>query len=256
MLPFTTKVTHQLVERLCRITAQNEPQDIDVDVDIHVHSREIHHLFTTRSSTSRDLGSEVLNDAQEQVYEAFITFLQSIAQPEVFLPVNLLNRYPQRLYCLLMSPNRSREMFEIYNKSAGDRLTYSDYELVVNSKPQILDTEAYLIAPNKYTLFMRQVNESRAINVYRSDFIDLVTNTPPPFNLHAQDIIDTLQNTVATEPVQPIEGQQLLMFPPYEEKEEMEKVTECPECGGAIQKIGVGKYFCLDCEWDNLPPLR
>jgi len=256
MLPVTTKVTHQLVERLCRITAQNELQDIDVDVDIHMYSREIHHLFMARSNLSPNFCSQVLSEAKEHAYEAFITFLQDIAQPEVFLPVNLLNRFPHRSYCLLMSSRRSHEVFEIHNASDLDRVIYNNYELIVSSTPQIRDTEAYLIAPNKYTLFMRQVNESRAINVYRSDFVDLVINTPPPLILHAQDIIETLQTNISPESAQPVEGQQLLIFPPHEEKEEMEKVVECPECGGAIQKIGVGKYFCLDCEWDNLPPLR
>ena len=254
MLPFTIKVTHQPVERLCRITARSEQQNVDVDVDIHAHSREFLPLFADRSSARLD--TEVLNEAMEFAYEAFIGFLQRIAQPDIFLPMNRLNRYPQRLYCLLMSPNRSREVFEIYNASAGNCLTYGDYELVVSRKTQLQDTEAYLIAPNKYTLFMRQTVESRAINVYRSDFIDLVTNTPPPLNLHAQDILDTLESSVAAESERAMEGEQLLIFSPDEVKKEKEKQTECPKCGGPIQKIGVGRYFCLNCEWDNLPPLR
>ena len=254
MLPFTIKVTHQPVERLCRITARSEQQNIDVVVDIHAHSRELLPLFAGRPSAS--LGTEVLNEAMEFVHEAFIGFLQRIAQPDIFLPLNHLNRYPHRLYCLFMSPNRTREAFEIYGASAGNRLTYGDYEFVVSRKTQLQDTEAYLIAPSKYTLFMRQAIESHAINVYRSDFIDLVTNTPPPLNLHSQDIIDTLESSIAAESERPTEGRQLLMFSPDEVKKEKEKQTECPKCGGLIQKIGVGRYFCLDCEWDNLPLLK
>ena len=254
MLPFAIKVTHQAVERLCRITEGRERQNIDVHVDIHAHSRELLPLFTGRSNTS--LGSEVLNEAMEFAHEAFIGFLQRIAEPDIFLPLNRLNRYPHRLYCLLMSPNSAREVFEIYNASAGSRLTYADYELAVSRKAQIQDTDAYLIAPNKYTLFMRQTVESRVINVYRSDFVDLVTNTPPPLILHAQDIIDTLEGSVVTESERPAEGQQLLMFSPDDMKKRKEKQTKCPKCGGTIQKIGVGRYFCLDCEWDNLPLLK
>lgn len=254
MLPFIIKISHQPVKRLCRITARSGRQNIDVDVDIHAHSRESLPLFADRSSAS--LGTEVLNEATEFAYEAFIGFLQRNAQPDVFLPLNHLNRYPHRLYCLLMSPNRTREVFEIYNASAGNRLTYGDYELVVSRKTQLQETEAYLIAPNKYTLFMRQAIESRAINVYRSDFIDLAANTPPPINLHPQDVIDTLESSVLAESERPTEGRQLLMFSPDEVKKEKEKQTECPKCGGPIQKIGVGRYFCLDCEWDNLPLLK
>lgn len=254
MLPFTIKVTHQPVERLCRITARSEQQNIDVDVGIHAHSREFLPLFAGRSNTGS--GTEVLNEAMEFVYEAFIGFLQRIAQPDIFLPLNHLNRYPHRLYCLLMSPNRTRETFEIYSASAANRLTYGDYEFVVSRKTQLQDTEAYLIAPNKYTLFMRQAIESRAINVYRSDFIDLVANTPPPLNLHPQDIIDTLESGVPAESEHLTEGRQLLMFSPDEVKKEKEKQMECPKCEGPIQKIDVGRYFCLDCEWDNLPLLK
>ena len=102
-------------------------------------------------------------------------------------------------------------------------------------KTQLQDTEAYLIAPNKYTLFMRQAVESRAINVYRSDFIDLVTNTPPPINLHPQDIIEALETGVPAESDRPAEGGQLLMFSPDEEKEEKENQAECPKCGGPFR---------------------
>ncbi len=252
MLPFTIKVTHQPIERLCRITAHSDQQNIDVDVNIHAHSRELLPLFAERSSAGLD--TEVLNEAMEFVYEAFIGFLQRIAQPDIFLPLDHLNRYPHRLYCLLMSPSRTREAFEIYGASAGNRLSYDDYELVVSRKTQLQDSEAYLIAPSKYTLFMRQAIESHAINVYRSDFIDLVANTPPPLNLHPQDIIDTLESSVTSGTERPTESGQFLMFSPHEVKKENH--TKCPKCGGPIQNIGEGKYFCLDCEWDNLPLLK
>ena len=252
MLPFTIKVTQQPIERLCRITAHSDQQNIDVDVNIHAHSRELLPLFAERSSAGLD--TEVLNEAMEFVYEAFIGFLQRIAQPDIFLPQDHLNRYPNRLYCLLMSPSRTREAFEIYGASAGNRLSYDDYELVVSHKTQLQDSEAYLIAPSKYTLFMRQAIESHAINVYRSDFIDLVANTPSPLNLHPQDIIDTLESSVTSGTERPTESGQLLMFSPHDVKKENH--TKCPKCGGPIQNIGEGKYFCLDCEWDNLPPLK
>ncbi|MDE0297416.1 MAG: hypothetical protein OXN17_02140 [Candidatus Poribacteria bacterium] len=254
MLPFTIKVTHQPVERLCRISERNEQQNIDVEVDIHAHSREFLPLFAGRSIAS--VGSEALNEAMGYVYEAFIGFLQRIAQPDIFLPMNSLDRFSHRLYCLLMSPNRTREAFEICGTNPRNRLTFGDYEFVVSRKTQLQDTEAYLIAPSKYTLFMRQAIESHAINVYRSDFIDLVTNTPPPFNLHPQDVIDALASTDPEESERPAEGNQLLMFSPDAMDKAKEKEKVCPKCAGPVQKIDVGRYFCLDCEWDNLPMLN
>ena len=254
MLPFTIKVTHQVVERLCRITAGRERQNMDVRVDVHAHSRQLLPSFTGRSSAGP--GSEALNEAMEFAYEAVVEFLRGIAESGVFLPTNRLNRYPHRLYCLLMSPNSAREVFNVQNASAGNRLTFGDYELAVSRKAQIRDAEAYLIAPNKYTLFMRQAVESRVVNVYRSDFIDLVTNTPPPLHLHAQDVIDAFAGGPAAESERPMEGQQLLMFSPDDMNKRKEKQTVCPKCGGQVQKIGAGRYFCLDCEWDNLPLLK
>ncbi len=255
MLPFTTKVTHQVVERLCRILAQEEPQHLDIDVNIHTHSCELPSVFASGSSTRRELGLQVLNGAQEHAFEAFVTLLQNTARRELFLPIHLLNRYSQRLYYLLMSPERSDEVLEIYRANGGDLLTYDNYEIIVSRKPQIRDTEAFLIAPGKYTLFMRQVIESRAIHVYRSDFVDLIMNTPPPLNLHAQNVIDALQNRANQECEQPSEGQQLLMFPTQQKKPKAGTITECRECGGPVKEIGARKYFCLDCDWDNLPPL-
>ena len=34
---------------------------------------------------------------------------------------------------------------------------------------------------------------------------------------------------------------------------DQQPLTTCPDCNSAnIQKIGADRYFCLDCEWDNL----
>lgn len=260
MLPFVIKDTHQPVERLRRITAQNEHQDLDVHVELLLHTREIHQVDTLSGTARRHLSTEIFNEAKAYAYEAFLTFLRRVAEPEVFLPTDLLNRYPHRRYCLLLSPNRSHELFEIYNADIrySERLvTYVDYDFVVNASPQMIDTEAYLIAPGKYTLFMRQVNEDNVIKVYRSDFVDLAASTPPPLDLQAQDLIDTIQNN-DTEAAANDEAhwQQLLMFPTSGEQEKRAKMTKCPACEGQVQQIGEDSYFCLDCDWDNLKTLR
>ena len=50
---------------------------------------------------------------------------------------------------------------------------------------------------------------------------------------------------------------QLLMFPPPTETEtgEIEHLTSCPECKGEVRRINES-FFCLECDWDNLPPLK
>ena len=35
-----------------------------------------------------------------------------------------------------------------------------------------------------------------------------------------------------------------------------ESENTCPKCGGKVQSIGKGSYFCLDCDWDNLEPRK
>ena len=260
MLPFVIKDTHQSVERLRRITAQNQHQDLDVHVELLLHTREIRQVHALSGAARRHLSAEIFNEAKARAYEEFLTFLRRVAEPEVFLPTDLLNRYPHRQYYLLLSPNRSHELFEIYNTELryGQRLvTYVDYDFIVEASPQIIDREAYLIAPGKYTLFMRQVNEDNAIKVYRSDFVDLAASTPPPLDLCAQDLINTIQNGAEATTEDEPHWQQLLMFPTAQEKEEPPtKLTKCPACEGQVQEIGEDSYFCLNCDWDNLKTLR
>ena len=260
MLPFVIKDTHQPVERLRRITAQNQHQDLDVHVELLLHTREIRQVHALSGAARRHLSAEIFNEAKARAYEEFLTFLRRVAEPEVFLPTDLLNRYPHRQYYLLLSPNRSHELFEIYNTELryGQRLvTYVDYDFIVEASPQIIDREAYLIAPGKYTLFMRQVNEDNAIRVYRSDFVDLAASTPPPLDLRAQDLINTIQNGAEATTEDEPHWQQLLMFPTAQEKEEPPtKLTKCPACEGQVQEIGEDSYFCLNCDWDNLKTLR
>ncbi len=44
----------------------------------------------------------------------------------------------------------------------------------------------------------------------------------------------------------------LNIFQQSEEREAMEKIAECPACGGKkIQYLGPAEMFCLDCDWDS-----
>jgi hypothetical protein len=257
MLPFTITITNQSPVRLCRITS-HPPQELDVDVEFLVHSWEIDQLQALREDTRRQPRRQILNESQDSLYEAFIRFLRGIAEPNIFLPTNLLSGYPYGEYCLLLSQTRSRELLDIYN--ASDRysqraVTYGRYNFILNASPQLLDTEAYLIVPNKYTLFLRQVNETSEIQIYRSEFIDLASNTPPPLDFHAQEVIDTIQNSIDSEIEAEPRWRQLFIFPMRQEEEPSATVTECPKCGGEVQRIGGESHFCLNCDWDNLPTL-
>ncbi len=44
----------------------------------------------------------------------------------------------------------------------------------------------------------------------------------------------------------------LNIFQQSENREAVEKVAECPSCGGKkIQYLGPEEMFCLDCDWDS-----
>ncbi len=238
---------------LCRITPPEQHQELDVEVGALLRSWEIHHLHALRDSTRRNLTRQIRNEVPNDAYKMFIRFLRGAAEPDIFLPTVRLNRYRHRQYCLLLSSRRVRELFEVYNR--GSRysrrlINFSGYDLIVGTGTQLLDTEGYLIAPNKYTIFLRQVNAANEINVYHSEFIDLAGSTPPPLALHPQNVIDTIRNNVGAE----IEGKALHQQRIREESPAM--ITKCPECDGEVQRIGGESYFCLECSWDNLPALR
>ena len=238
---------------LCRITPPEQHEELDVEVGFLLRSWEVRHLHALRDSTRRNLTRQILSEVPNDAYKMFIQFLRGTAEPEVFLPTVRLNRYLHRQYCLLLSSRRVRELFEVYNR--GSRysrrlINFSGYDLIVGPGAQLSDAEAYLIAPNKYTIFLRQVNAANEINVYHSDFIDLAGSTPPPLALYSQEVIDTVRNNVSVE----IEGKSHHQEPFG--KESGTAVTKCPECGGEIQRIGGESYFCLECNWDNLPALR
>ena len=113
-----------------------------------------------------------------------------------------------------------------------------------------------MVAPDKYTLFVRQAREEDTIRVYRSDFITLTQNSPPPYKLDTHDIIESVRLELVGEREQTVPIEQLLMFPPSAEETNSASVVKCPECGGRVRQLGREGIFCLECDWDNLPPLK
>lgn len=257
MLPFILKIADQPVERLQRINDQN--QSIDVDVQIELYSREIDRADTERTTQSRRLSQVILDEATENAYAAFTGFLRDRAEPEAFLPFERLSQHTCRQYALILSASSSHELFEICQMqpdTSPSILHYGGYEIAIKPRRYILDTAAYLIAPDKYTLFIRQVREDDTIRVYRSDFINLTLNSPPPFKLDTRDIIESVQLELVGEQGQTLPIEQLLMFPPSSEEANSLPLIKCPECGGRVRQLGREGVFCLECDWDNLPPLK
>lgn len=253
MLPFVLKIADLPVERLHRINAEN--QNIDIDVQIAFYSRELNAASENTSETPR----QILQEVTENAYQAFIAFLQDAAEPAEFLPLDLLEQYPCRKYCLILSAARSHELLEIRQRqpnASQSVLHYGDYEFEITARRQLLDTAAYLVAPKKYTLFVRQVRKDNTIHAYRSSFMNLTRNAPPPLTLDAREIIESVQLELAGGTEQALPMEQLLMFPPSAEETNVNQLTTCPDCGGRVKSIGREGQFCLECNWDNLPPLK
>ena len=257
MLPFILKIADQPVERLQHISDENQP--IDVDVQMELYSREINRADTEQASQHRRLSQLILHEATENAYTTFIDYLRDSATAEAFLPIQHLSQHPCRQYALILSASSSHELFEICQMqpdTSPSILHYGGYEIAIKPRRHISDTVAYLVAPDKYTLFIRQVREDNTIRVYRSDFINLTRNSPPPFKLDTHDIIENVQLELVGERSQTLPIEQLLMFPPSPEEANPHRLIKCPECGGRVRQLGREGSFCLECDWDNLPPLK
>ena len=249
MLPFILKIADRPVEHLQRIAAENEP--IDVNVQIELYAREMNRVNEDCTSQSRRLN--------ELIYATFVRFLQDSAESEVFLPFERLAQHPCRQYLLILSVSRSHELFEMCQmqpEASTSVLHYGDYEITIKPRRHVSDTTAYLVAPDKYTLFIRKVQENDTVRIYRSHFINLNRNSPPPFKLDTRDIMENVQLELGRAREQTLPIEQLLMFPPSPEEANRPRLIKCPECGGRVRRLGREADFCLECDWDNLPPLR
>jgi hypothetical protein len=263
MLPFVFKTVDEPIQRLHRLYSEDSSIDVEVLTELYISEFSGSHTEERTLNFQRQ-NRAVLRGAQDAAYNAFTTFLHQISEPESFLPIELLSQYPYQRYTLILSVARSYELHEVF-QSTSDTIRmdqgnsifeYEGYELSLNAKHHILDSSAYLVAPEKFTVFIRRVNDAENIRFYRSKFIDLTNNAPPPFHLNPQEIIETVQQDIASrESEMPIS--QMLLFPPTTdtETEEVEHLTNCPECNGEVRRISKS-YFCLQCDWDDLPPLE
>ncbi len=263
MLPFVIKTVEEPVQRLHLLRNENRTIDVDVQTEMYISDYNVLDSEGDNSNFQRE-NRAILREAKEAAYKAFTTFLHQISEPESFLPIERLSQYPHQRYALILSVARSYELHEVFQRipdtiwmDRGNSIfEYEGFEFTLNAKHHIVDSSAYLVSPGKFTVFMRRVNDFEITRFYRSKFIDLTDNAPPPLHLNPQEVIEVVQQDIVTrESVIPIE--QLLMFPSSSEMEPVkpEQLTNCPECKGEVRRIN-DSYFCLQCDWDNLPVLE
>ncbi len=256
MLPFILKTVGTPVQRFH--LPQNENHVIDVEVRNEFYTSDYKVPSHTRAIWLRNF--VMWEKAEQTAYKAFTTFLHQVSEPTPFLPIERLERYPYRRYALLLSVAYLYELTEGTLDAHRIRtgrfvLEYAGYELTIHANRHVSEGSAYLVSPAKYALFVRRMNEdgTTTARFYRSEFINLNDNLLPPLHLDAEEVIAAIQQDIATqESAIPIG--QLLLLPPSLKTETDGGLTECPMCKGNVRSIGEN-YFCLQCDWDNLPPL-
>ncbi len=220
-------------------------EDTKVHINVLLHEREIARFDCLRPSTRLSIESEMIRDSKPYLAEEFIRLLRFTSHPASFFPDDLLAMYPPRFYYLLLERVMAEDILILWGQSLdGNRiLPFHNHQIQVVIAP-VIHQEAYLIAKNKYSVYLYPRPGKDGIRIYRSDFLDLQRATPPPMTFHSEDVFEVFQLTIAQHLGVPVEA----MYP-----KPVERILDrCPECGGVVQHLGGDAHFCLDCEWDNL----
>ncbi len=263
MLPFILKTVDEPSLRLQLLSNRNVTFDVHIQTEMEINDENCSSLEGNEIHLE-DSNRAILREAKEAVYKAFTTFLKQTSEPGPFLPFERLSQYPYQRYTLILSVTHSYELQDVFQSTSdmiwmdgGNSIfEFEGYELAINAKHHIVDSSAFLVSPEKFTVFMRRVNAPDTTRFYRSAFIDLIQNAPPPFHLNAQEIIETVQQDIASrESAISMDKRMANASNDGEDISEMENRPSCPECNGDIRRIGTS-FFCLQCDWDDLPPLN
>jgi hypothetical protein len=258
--PFKTEIVDSQNPNISRRSTYRNAANTEINVDIRFHSCDIEHLESLRPSIRRELVLQVIEDAKRFVYDEFIHFLQITARPVNFLPLEALRRYRNQRYSLILAPRIASEIAEwagISTHATGEVLIFHGCELEVNEHQRLIETEGYIVASDRYTIFLHPTLNLQSVDVYRSDFIELNQRTLPPISLHAQIIIDAIRQMLQPS----TRRRRTTLFdiiprtPPPEDQPPSKLLTKCPKCSGRLKRLGGDDYFCLDCDWDNLKPM-
>ncbi len=263
MLPFILKTVDEPSLRLQLLSNRNMTFDVHIQTELDINDD---HFFSQEGNDSH-LGNSnraILREAKEAVYKAFTAFLKQTSEPGPFLPFDLLSQYPYQRYTLILSVTRSYELQDVFQNTSdtiwvdgGNSIfEFEGYELAINAKHHIVDSSAFLVSPDKFTVFLRCVNDSESPRFYRSTFFDLTRNAPPPFHLNAEEVIEIVQQDITSrESAIPMDKTMTNASSADVDISETVNQRSCPECNSDVRRIG-NSFFCLQCDWDDLPPLN
>ena len=263
MLPFILKTVTEPSLRLQLLSNANMTLDVHIQTEMDIDDA-ICSALEGNASHLEDGNRAILREAKDALYKAFTLFLRHNSESVPFLPSELLSHYPSQRYTLILSVTRSYELQDVF-QNASDTIwmdggnsifEFEGFQLAINAKHHIVDSSAFLVSPKKFTVFMRRGNDPNSIRFYRSTFFDLTQNAPPPFHLNPQEVIETVQQDIAIrESAVPIDKMTSGISSNDEDISETASNRSCPECSGDVRRIG-NSFFCLQCDWDDLPPLE
>ncbi len=263
MLPFTLKTVEEPILRLHLHNSENSIMDVDIFNELDTHPADFAQQDQFYTSIHDQNRSE-LRRVHEATYQAFATFLHEISVQSTFLPTDLLTQFPNQRYFLILSIPRIYELQEVLQSdpeilwmNRGQSLfEYEGFEIILSSKHHLCDNTAFLVSSGKYTVFIRQENGEDITRFYRSQFYDLIGNAPPPLHFNAPQVIDTIQDGLSRpDSITEIEHTRLIHSDSDNSADVTDNLKCCPVCNGELRRI-MENAFCLECDWDNLPPLK
>ena len=226
------------------------PQDVgqgvlipaDTPVDLPLKRRDIrgfHRMTDAQRAQSRRIAVE---EAKMAAFEKFILSLQIAAEYEPYLSVNALDEKAPRRYALLISVDRwkrlRRQAAPTGGRSLRARVGALDFDILTHGR--LNPNEAYLVAAEKYLLYLRTRQTETGFVSTRSEFIDRMPESGPPLSMRPERALQELFD--AAEPERSAEESDRGAIP-------------CPKCAGKTVSLAPGSEFCLECDWDNLKKL-
>ena len=208
---------------------------------------------------------------QDRLDELFVSFLESTSILRTlhtwFDLIRLLDPNTTT-YHLVVSPQIKTQMINTGHLEEGIHgLGFPLYHhwFEIARQPHLNDQVCYVIPPEYYVIYLHERVSEGVFRIYASPFLNLMEQDFQPIRIQTQGVLDLLEvgtDSMYGEPnLSPIPPGPLVqssrgMLQRRSEERATGDLKRCPVCGGSIQYLNEHDAFCLDCDWDNLKPIR
>ena len=239
------------IVKLVESDAVSTPNDVgqgvliptQTPVDLPLYRREVRGFRQMTPAQRAQSRRNAIEEAKLASFEKFILSLQIIAEYEPYLSVSALDEKAPRRYAFLVSEGRwnrlRRQAAPTGGRSLRARVGALEFDILTH--PRLNANEAYLVAAEKYLLYLRPRQAENGYIVSRSEFIDRMPDSGPPLSMRPERALRELFEASQTSSPAAADAEN--------------DVSPCPECGGKTVPLSAGAAFCLECEWDNLKKL-